>query len=107
MMVDESTDKLKNKLQELLDEKFGDEFEFGPIIVRPRYDHDGDRYLHIYIVFDGDQKKLDPRWTLGLYRELSPIAEELGFSSVVGRSWVEKSEWPEVEEHLIMEEVLP
>ena len=107
MMVDESTDKLKNKLQELLDGKFGNELEFGPIIVRPRYDHDGDHYLQIYIVFDGDQKKLDPRWTLGLHRELSPIAEELGFSRVVGQSWIEKSEWPEVEEHLIMEKVLP
>ena len=106
MMVDESTDKIKIKLQELLDERFGDELEFGPIVVRPRYDHDGDHYLDIYIVFDGDQKKLDPRWTLRLYTHLAPIAEELGYSSVVGQSWIEKSEWPEVEEHLKMENVL-
>ena len=107
MMVDESTDKIKIKLEELLDERFGDEFEFGPIVVRPRYDHDGDHYLQIYIVFDGDQKKLDPRWTLNLYHLLSPIAEELGYSSVVGNSWIEKSEWPDVEEHLREVNVLP
>ena len=35
--------------------------KFGPIVVVPRVDHDGDDYLRSYIVFEGDQKKLDPR----------------------------------------------
>ena len=44
----------------MLTEPFQDEFVFDPIVVRPEIDHDGDEYLEIYVVFDRDQKNLDP-----------------------------------------------
>ena len=47
-------------IREMLHERFGNEFTFGPIVVKPRTDQDGVEYLHSYIVFGGDQKKLNP-----------------------------------------------
>lgn len=87
-------------IETLLRERFNDDFEFGPIVVTPRYDHDGEEYLHSYIVFKGDQKKLDPTWTLGLSRQLWARAEELGYPGIPMQLFVEKSEWPELEKHL-------
>ena len=47
-------------VRETLAERFGDEFVFDPIEVIPKVDHDGDEYLHIYIVFDGDPEAAGP-----------------------------------------------
>ena len=99
-MADEATNEIKEMLQCLLEERFKDEFEFGPIVVLPRFDHDGEEYLHSYIVFEGDQKKLDPTWTLGLSRRLWSRAEELGYPGIPIQLFVEKSEWSGLEKHL-------
>ena len=76
----------------LLEERFSEEFTFGPIVVIPRTDHDGQDYLHTHIVFDGDQKNLDPRWTLRLSGRVWPHAERLGFPAIPIQSFVAKSE---------------
>ena len=65
-------------VRDWLTERFQDEFVFDPIIVEPEVDHDGDEYLKIYVVFDGDQKSLDPGWTLGLSRRIRPELLEMG-----------------------------
>ena len=85
-------------MEELLEERFGDEdgLTFEQIIVIPKVDHDGDEYLHIYVVFDGDQKLLDPAWTGRLYTLITPCLLELGIMSPPSKSFVEKSEWEEV-----------
>ncbi len=83
-------------VRDLLTERFRDEFVFDPIIVEPEVDHDGDEYLKIYVVFDGDQKNLDPGWTLGLSRRIRPELVEMGVPGVPGFSFVEKSEWEEL-----------
>lgn len=101
MAAEEPTEEIRKMLWEMLLERFGDEFEFGPIVVRPRVDHDGDDYLHSYIVFKGDQKKLDPKWTLRLSGRLWDRAEELGYPGIPIQSFVEKSEWPALEKHLV------
>ncbi len=64
-------------VRETLAERFtDDEFVFDPIVVVPLVDEfgdgDGEEYLRIIIVFDGDQKRLDPGWTSGLIRRLEP-----------------------------------
>ena len=58
MAISEATNEIKTMIEDLLDERFKDEFEFGPIVVRSRVDDDGEVYLHSYIVFHGDQSKL-------------------------------------------------
>ncbi len=60
MIAKEVTDKVADIVRELLTERFKDEFVFDPIIVEPKFDHDDEEYLNIYIVFDGDQDRLDP-----------------------------------------------
>ena len=84
----------------MLSERFKDEFDFGPIVVMPRFDDDGEGYLHSYIVFRGDQKKLDPTWTLRLSNRLWARAEELGYPGIPIQLFVEKSEWPDLKKGL-------
>ena len=50
MTTEAGTDKIADIIREMLTERFHDEFVFSPIIVEPRIDHDGDEYLHTYIV---------------------------------------------------------
>ena len=80
------TDRVTDIVRELLVGRFGDAFEF---------DHDGDEYIHVYIVFDGDQSELDPSWTAGLSGRLRPHLVEMGFDSPPSKSFIEKSEWLE------------
>ena len=100
MVVDEATDEFKQTIQRLLRQRFKNEIEFGPIVVMPRFDEDGEGYLHSYIVFQGDQKKLDPMWTLRLSNLLWSSAEKLGYPGVPIQLFVEQSEWPDLEKSL-------
>ncbi len=101
MVADEATEEIRNKLRDMLSERFRDEFKFGPIVVIPRVDQDGDAYLRSYIVFEGDQKKLDPTWTLRLSSLLWSRAEELGYPGIPVQLFVKKSEWPALEKRLV------
>ena len=94
MTKDKATEDMKNLLSEVLRSRFAGELEFGPIVVIPRVDQDGDAYLHAYVVFDGDQDRLDPVWTLQLYSRLWPHSIELGYPGIPMQSFVAKSEWP-------------
>ena len=100
MIADEATSKIEEVLWAMLNERFSDDFEFGPIIVIPRLDQDGEEYLHSYIVFQGDQKKLDPAWTLRLSNSLWPHSEALGYPGIPVPLFVERSEWPSLEKSL-------
>ena len=93
-MENRATDAIRELIHDLLRERFGSELEFGPIVVLPRFDDDGEEYFHSYIVFDGDQEKLDPTWTLRLSRRLWSQAEELGYPGIPIQLFVKKSEWP-------------
>ena len=101
MMVDEATTGIKEMLERLLEERFKDELEFGPIVVTPRYDEDGQRYLRSYIVFKGDQKKLDPTWTVRLSRLIWDRSEELGFPGIPDQWFVGHSEWQQFKKHVM------
>ena len=54
MVTQLDTDRVTDIVRQLLGERFGDTFKFGPILVEREFDHDGDEYVHVYIVFDGD-----------------------------------------------------
>ena len=98
-MIDVSArEKVAKRVEELLEERFGDEegLTFEQILVIPKVDIDGDEYVHIYVVFDGDQKLLDPAWTVSLYTLITPCLLELGIMSPPSKSFVEKSDWEEV-----------
>lgn len=78
-----------------LEGRFRGAFVFDPILVEPRTDHDGEEYLRIDIVFDGDQRELDPGWTSGLLLRLHLELRELGITSIPSLHFIKKSEWKE------------
>ena len=93
--------KVEELVRELLDERFGDQFVFDPIKVVPRIDHDGDEYLHIYIVFDGDQSLLDPDWTLELAGRITPLLMDLGSLNPPSKTFIERSDWEEIKDRYL------
>ena len=93
MTTQTKTHAIASIVSEMLVQRFGDEFVFDPIIVEPEIDRDGEEYLHITIVFDGDQKHLGPEWTAGLLGRIFPKLIELGIDEFPSKSFVEKSEW--------------
>ena len=98
----ELTNEVKQKVIDLvredLTEKFGpeDPITFDPIVIDLRYDPDDEPYLHIYVVYDGDQELLEPLWTADLIGRMWPKLIDMGIPSLPGKSFVEKSEWEEV-----------
>ena len=86
-------DKVGQLVRRDLEERFKDEFVFDPIIVNPELDHYGDEFLHIYIIFDGDQKKLDTKWTIGLETRLLQELPEGELVHTPGHSLIPRSEW--------------
>ena len=90
------TDEVANIVRQILEEKFGDTLVFDPIEVIPKVDHDGDEYLHIYMVYDGDAKLIDTAWSLGFYGLAQLKLIEIGVDTLPSASFVEKSEWEEV-----------
>ena len=91
--TDNEKDRFASIVATLLKDRFHDELEFGPIIVQRETDQSGCAYFHTYIIFEGDQKKLDPAWTVGLSSQLWPETIALGCPSVPIQSFVKKSEW--------------
>ena len=96
VVSEEVQQKLAGIVKDLLTERFQDDFIFDPIIVQSHFDEYDDEYLHVYIVFDGDQKKLDPAWTVGLSGRIWGDVEKLGYPNLPSRSFIEKSEWEEL-----------
>ena len=97
MITKTVTDTMAKLVGDALRERFKDDgLVFDPIIAERAVDHYGDEYVDIFVIFDGDQKKLDARWINGLWMMLDPEMEELGLAMVPSISFVEKSEWAEV-----------
>lgn len=102
-MNQERDAKVKSVVRQYLDERFtADEFVFDPIVIIPTYDEwgphaTGDLYLRILIVFDGDQKNLDVRWTGELIGRVRDKLLEAGYAEWPNFSWIAKSEWPWLE----------
>ena len=101
---DEVIRKVEAIVRKALDEMFGDEFVFDPVVVNPEIDHYGDEFLHIYIVFDGDQKGLKPKLTLSLIDRLVGEMTEDEMPHVPGTSFIAKSEWEEGFEKYVREQ---
>ena len=97
-MTTERNEIVRNIVRETIEERFADDFVFDPIRVVEAVDEfgpdaTGETYLRIIIVFDGDQKKLDPSWTGSLIRRIRPRLIEAGVEEFPSPSWVKKSEW--------------
>ena len=100
----EKLDEVASITAAILEERFGDDFAFGPIVVIPKvddhYPDDVFPYVHIYVVFDGDQAKLDPSRTRKISRQLTPLLEEIGVYDWPITSYVSKSDWKRTERRM-------
>ena len=98
MITKQQADEVEKIVREILDERFHGQFVFDPIVVRNAVDHDGLDYIRIYIVYDGDQKQLDPGWTAGFAGRLIPKLMELGIDEFPIKSFVDRAGWDAVQE---------
>ena len=92
-MYTEASKKIENIVLEDLNERFAGKFVFSPILVEPYITDDGFKYLDISIVFDGDQKLLDPGWYANFIPRIWLKLEEAGIEGFPSTSLIEKSEW--------------
>ena len=92
----EVIERVEEFVRKDLEGRFKDEFVPDPIIANPELDWRGDEFLHIYIIFDGDQKKLDSKWTLDIEGRLLDYLSEGELPSTPGHSFISKSEWKSI-----------
>lgn len=95
-MNNELKQKVSAIVRDDLTERFKDEFTFDPIAVVEDIDEfidDEQEYIEIFIIFDGDQERLDSGWTSGLIRRIRPKLIEAGVPQVPIPTFIEKSEW--------------
>lgn len=100
LVTEDPTGEIGAIIRRMLEEHFKDTLVFNPIVVEVKTDHEGDDYLHTYIVVDGDFDKLDPGWTMALSGKLWPRARELGYPAIPIQSFVAKSEWKQLKRML-------
>ena len=96
--AEETSRKVAEFVKEYLNAWFGPEgLVFDPIVVIPRFLFDEDEeYLHIYVVYDGDEERLDSSYTITLPRLIRDRADEdltCPPFPILVFSYVEKSEW--------------
>ena len=104
MLTQDVCQKVAAIVGQELSQRFAGQLVFDPITVIPAVDEygdgDGEEYLRVMIVFEGDQDALDARWTSGLIRRIRPKLFDAGIMAFPSLSFVEKSEWPRLERSL-------
>lgn len=93
MITQEQKDIVAELLGEALYERFQDKFVFDPIVVVTGSDDWDNEYLRIAVVFDGDQKFLDPAHTIGAQRQVRWALYDQGITQFPVVWYTEKSEW--------------
>ena len=93
MATQEQMDTAAKLLRAALYERFQDKFVFDPIEVMTRFDEWDNEYLRIAVIFDGDQKLLDPAHTVGAQRQVRWALYDQGITQYPVVSYTEKSEW--------------
>ena len=93
---DEVLREVEELAREDMEAHFGDAFAFDPILVIPMIDHDGDEYLRIRVIYDGDPEMMDSVLAHRLTMRIEPKLREMGFMQPPSSSFVPKSEWEEI-----------
>ena len=93
ILTDEKAAQVAEITRSLLEERFGDDFVFDPIIVKARVDHYDNDYVEVKVVYDGDYDNLDIKWMLGMTRRMRPALLALELDDHPSVRYIEKSEW--------------
>ena len=89
MVVAETRAIVKSALAEF----FPDGFVFGPIEVEIKTHQDGDEYLDILVVFEGDRETFTFHRRMDFSTAIRPGLAELGYPGFPSMWFVEKSAW--------------
>ena len=96
-MVTKTTDDVLKNIEgivrELVQGKSTNELVFGPIHVIAHDDYWDEERVFIYVVYDGDPKKLDFSWTIGLVDRILQRIPEGDLPIVPVKHFIHKSEW--------------
>ena len=98
MKDDDDLQEVRSIVRREIAKTFPNDIEFGPIVVHHSDDDfdENDQLLQILLIFNGDQKQLDPSAMISL---LNNIHEELlssGVDEFPITSFIEKSEWDQM-----------
>ena len=93
MATQEQMDTAAELLGAALYKFFQDKFVFDPIDVITGFDEWDNEYLNIAVVFDGDQRLLDPALTTRAERQVRWALYDQGIIQYPIVSYTEKSEW--------------
>lgn len=93
MATQEQMDTAAELLGAALFKRFQDKFVFDPIDVITGFDEWDNEYLDIAVVFDGDQRLLDPALTTRAERQVRWALYDQGITQYPIVSYTEKSEW--------------
>ena len=96
MKTEEMCETLAGLVKERLSDIFEGRITFDPVIVENKTDFYGEDYLHIYVVFDGDEKLLESKWPVVPARLIDPELDEFGVKKTPSHSFSKKSEWDEL-----------
>ena len=86
--------KIERIVRQAVEERFGDDFVFDPVLVIAHEDYWDNERVFIYVVYDGDFDKLDPEWTVALTGRVIEQTTEEELPLVPIRHFIHKSEWP-------------
>ena len=93
MITQETLDTAGEIIGNALREKFKEGLVFDPIVIERAVDEWGDDYLRVTVVFEGDQKLLDPGDTITLVREVREKLLEEGINEFPVTGYIRKLEW--------------
>ena len=95
MKTEEMCETLAELVKERLSDLYGGRIKFDPVIVENKTDFYGEDYLHIYVVFDGDEKLLESKQPVVAWL-IDPELDEFGVEKTPSHSFSKKSEWDEL-----------
>lgn len=91
----DTLEKVADIARDLLNERFGNDLVFDPVFAKSLVDHYGDDYIQLYLVFDGDEERLDLDWTIDMTFLMEPALNKIGIYDLPGKFFIKKSEWAE------------
>ena len=90
---DDVLKSIKGIVQKLVKEQSSEDLRYGPIHVVAHDDYWDEERVFIYVVYDGNPKKLDYAWTIGLVDRVLQQLPDGALPIVPVKHFVHRSEW--------------
>ena len=87
--------KIEGIVRNAVERRFKGEFTFDPIIAIAKPDYWGDERVHVYVVYKGDNRIVDPSFAVGLVNTILDNVTEEEVPAIPFKFFIEESEWDE------------